>query len=701
MILPRLTFVLLLLLPTLSFGQTTQEDEDKVSNDNPARPLQMPPASTEVKEALDDFDRFQRRGAWERALKALYTIPEDQILRMVDGENGFIIPVQRQRRSALTALRPEGQAAYRLFYDAEAKKVFNEAEGGNELKNLERVFSAYFTTSIGDDAADRLGDLYFELGRFDRAADCWLAILRDRPDTDLSPALISVKAALALARAGRQLEFEQVRTELSSRFSDERLTLGGQTAAPAELLRRLLAQETLSGESAPREAADLPADPGLDLSRSVDPAWQMRFAESIEAGMTRLELTQWESNSLSNAVPAVTIDGSKLFVNFLGYILAIDLETGKMHWRTGAFHHLEVQAMQPAARMIDPARFAIEASGEYVWTLVRDIKDQNFMAPYHLICRRADNGEVIWKSVDLPDYAQFDLGGLPLLSNGKLFMAAKSQLNPQQGRNLPQQYVLAIQPHDGRLLWKTEVGTFRQGRPMFMYGNMRDSSPQARLISSGGAVYIDSHVGVMARLDSESGTLEWGYGYKTDSLRGQRHFFYYDFQEPQAASSTPLRMGEAFLIKGLQSERLYAVDPNRMKVLWDRPITKSARLLGVDDHAIYFGGDELSAVDLRTRQLLWATRLPGASLEGRVLVRREGLWQLTPRGIFEIDPKSGAVRRIFRGKDLGATWGDLTLSDRWLLAVSNRTISAYPRQASATQLSSRGDSATSNARASR
>ena len=205
MIVIRLTIVMLLVLPALAFGQAKQEDEDKVSNDNPARPLQMPPASTEVKEALDDFDRFQRRGAWERALKALYTIPEDQVRRLVDGENGFIIPVERKRRSVLTGVcRRKARRLIGSFYDAEAKKLYDEAEGANELKNLERVFSAYFTTSVGDDAADRLGDLYFELGRFDRAADCWLAILRDRPDTDLSPALISVKAALALFRAGRR-----------------------------------------------------------------------------------------------------------------------------------------------------------------------------------------------------------------------------------------------------------------------------------------------------------------------------------------------------------------------------------------------------------------------------------------------------------------------------------------------------------------
>ena len=143
-------------------------------------------------------------------------------------------------------------------------------------------------------------------------------------------------------------------------------------------------------------------------------------------------------------------------------------------------------------------------------------------------------------------------------------------------------------------------------------------------------------------------------------------------QEPQAIGGPPLRTGEAFLVKGMQSERLYAVEPNKMKVLWERPITKASRLLGVDDNAVYLGGDELSAVDLKTRKLLWATRVPNGSMDGRVLVRPDGLWQLTARGIYEIDPRSGDVRRIFRGKDLGVVGGDLLLTDRWLLAVSNR-----------------------------
>jgi outer membrane protein assembly factor BamB/TolA-binding protein len=681
---------ILLLAPAVAFGQGKPEDEDKITNDNPARPLQMPPASTEVKEAIDDFDRFSRRGAWERALKALYTIPEDQALRFVDGENGFIIPVERKRRLLLTGLSPAGQAAYRLFYDAEAQKLFDQAEGALELKNLERIYSAYFTSSVGDNASDRLGDLYFELGRFDRAADCWLAILRDYPETDLSPASLSVKAALALARAGRRAEFEQVKADLVNRYSDEKITLGGATGRPAELLDRMLGAERPPSDARKNETHSTQTDERPELSAPVDAAWQLRFAQTVEAGMAPAELEQWQSNSLSGVVPATTIDGSTLYVNYLGHVFAVSLKSGKMLWRSEPFHQLEVLGLQQFVRGVDTSRFAIAALGEYVWVLARDMKDQNFAAPFQLICRRADNGAVVWKSPDLPDYAQIDLVGIPVLADGKLFLMAKTMQNPMQGQRPAEQFVLAVQPHDGKILWKTEVGMFRQNRQYFYYG-MRDTSPQPRLVYRAGAVYAETHVGVLARLDAESGVLDWGYAYKTDPLQTGYRFFYYAPEEPSASPGNPLESGEAFIVKGTQSERLYAVEPNRMKVLWERPITKASRLLGVDKSAVYFGGAELSAVDLQSRRLLWATRVPGGSMEGRVLVRRDGLWQLTSRGIFEVDPRSGTVRRIFRGNDLGSVGGDLALTDSWLLAVSNRTISAYPRESAGTQVSAHDD----------
>ena len=96
-------------------------------------------------------------------------------------------------------------------------------------------------------------------------------------------------------------------------------------------------------------------------------------------------------------------------------------------------------------------------------------------------------------------------------------------MNPQQQRPA-QHFVLAVRPHDGKVLWKTEVAASRQGRPMYFYYGMTDSSPQPRMVYRAGAVYVDTHAGVLARLDAGSGSLDWGYGYVTDPSQSMNRF---------------------------------------------------------------------------------------------------------------------------------------------------------------------------------
>ena len=209
----------------------------------------------------------------------------------------------------------------------------------------------------------------------------------------------------------------------------------------------------------------------------------------------------------------------------------------------------------------------------------------------------------------------------------------------QQQQGQPQQFVLAIRPHDGKMLWKTEVGTFRQGQQFFYYGMTRHVAPAAAGLPRGGDLrrHARRRPGA-ARRRVRRARLGLRLPDRPGPVDGPVLLLRRAARSRRSASSPPLPVGEALLIKGAQSDRLYAVEPDRMKVLWERPIAKASRLLGADDRAVFLGGPELSALDLKTRTLLWATRLPGGSIEGRVLVRPDGLWQLTPRGIFEIDP---------------------------------------------------------------
>ena len=688
---------LLVLLGSVSRVQAQAPDPDKLSNDQPNRPLQMPPASSEAREAIEDFDRFKRRSAWERAAKALYGIPDAQMNRFVDGQDGFIIPLAQKRRELLLALPPEGQAAYKLFYDAEARQIFEQAEGEKEQANLEKLYSAYFLTTVGDEAADRLGDLYFERGYYDRAAACWMSVLRDRPDSKVAPALMASKAAVSYARAGQIRQARELLDEIATRFADETVVLAGRKGKAGKLVRELV-----DAVKAPELTEGTPP-----LVETVKPAWQFRFGDTVSAGMTPQELTQWNANPTSQAIPRVAVAGSMLFVNYMSHVMAFDLVGGKMLWRSDSLRSLKAVGLGNQMMILEPTRYALLASPTLVWSLGRDSKNVNMMSVNKLVCRRAETGEVVWQSSDLGDYSGLELLGQPILANELMYIAAKSSPNNMNGMNRrammmmgmevdgaadaqPRMDVLAIRPHDGKIVWKSEVCIYREMQQYYYYGS-RETGAQPRLLFRGGSLYIDTHNGLLARLDAASGALDWGYAYPTDPVQSQGRIFFVGMNNtmpgPRPNGPAPIPVGDAIVFKGTKGDRLIALDPDRMKRLWERPIAKSARLLGIDSQHIYMGGDDIEAIDLKTRSLKWSTPMPGGSEEGQSLIRPDGIWHFTTRGIFELDPATGHVRRIFRGDDPGASIGDLVVTDQWCLVVSNRSVSAYPRGQAAARAS--------------
>ena len=171
-------------------------------------------------------------------------------------------------------------------------------------------------------------------------------------------------------------------------------------------------------------------------------------------------------------------------------------------------------------------------------------------------------------------------------------------------QGLPQQYVLAIQPHDGKVLWKTEIGTFRQGQQYYYYYMPETLAPASTGLPRRGD--LCRHARRRARA-ARRGNRRVRLGiWLQDGTRSSPDIasYYYERRSPRRSVGRRSQTGEAFLVKGMQSERLYAVEPNKMKVLWERPITKASRLLGVDDNAVYLGGDELSAVDSEDAEAL-------------------------------------------------------------------------------------------------
>ena len=101
-------------------------------------------------------------------------------------------------------------------------------------------------------------------------------------------------------------------------------------------------------------------------------------------------------------------------------------------------------------------------------------------------------------------------------------------------------------------------------------------------------------------------------------------------------------------------------------------------LSGADRERIYLGGPEISAYELKTQQLLWSKHVPEGTSWIHPLMTQDRIFQFTPRGIYEIDKQNGDIVRLFRGADMDSLGGNLLLTPKALVAVSNLAITAYP-----------------------
>lgn len=634
-------------------------------NDNAQkRPFTLPAQKGDVAESLAEFHRLAEKGTWERAFKALDKVQTANANALVPAADGLYMPTRLVVRRALAELSPAGKQAYRLFHDADAKALMDEARGKDELEKLRKVFSDYFITSAGDAAADRLGDMYFEQGEMSKAAECWQAVLNWFPESAIPRVRLLVKSAIAEARGGHWNAFAALNREVHQRHAAETVVVGGQQVAAAEYLdafeKRYDAPKQTAAVPANQIAADLRLPPG------DAPAWQFRIVPQREASAIAQVGMNWGWNTrfpVTEMVPAVARDDERVYINFLGYLMALDVKTGKLLWRSARLVDLGQKMQQSQYHY--PEQYSIAVAGDTLWCVTRDVGQIGQHGQLFRIGRwEAATGKPGWNSQSVGELQQWNFMGLPLVVGDRVYLTAAKN---GQGAEL---YAVALQASDGKQIWSTHLGT-HQSDPTQMWHRR---SPQPALLLDGGKLYIDTQAGAIVVLDAAGGAIDWGFAYDSSMPDNNN---WYNQPSPLTTAAPPLLAAGTLYVKGMRSDRLYAIDVSVPKLRWKRPVGESAMLVRVEGDTIYLSGDEVLAINLADQKLKWASRLPSGTGWIRPLVTADRFYQFTSRGIFELDKANGDTMRLFRGSDLDSLGGMLLMAHGRLLSVSNLAVTAY------------------------
>ena len=326
-----------------------EEKQELGKKKDKQQPFALLSAKPETLEALEDFRRAVRKAAWDKAFSQIEKLISEQTVGLVPSSGGLHVPLRAAVAVDLAALPPGGQEAYRLFHDAEAKKLWEELQkeiGQEEMTKLSRLATLDLITSVGDLAANRLGDALFEQGDLLGAVDAWQRILNYRPDSSLPRAQLLTKIGIALADAGRWIELADVERELKERYAGERVTVGGAKVVATDEIAALVARHAAAPAGT---AGRLPAD--LVLPDNTEPVWQFRFDSKDPKEWQRVNFGWWmwgrqQSTELFNTPVSAAVTDTLLYANWMGCDFAIELASGKLKWRNGRFNDVAQRIMQ-------------------------------------------------------------------------------------------------------------------------------------------------------------------------------------------------------------------------------------------------------------------------------------------------------------------------------------------------------------------
>jgi outer membrane protein assembly factor BamB len=648
----------------------TEIDSDDPSN--APKGFAVLKADRKVIESIEDFNRYCGKKSWELAFHALNSIDEGSNHGLVPAGDGLMVPIRDRVDQCLMRLPPEGRDAYRLFNDANARQLWDHlrnahgAVPADELITLRKLVDRYFLTSVADLAADRLGDALFEQGDFAGAERMWRLVVEKYPDSHLSIAKLQAKRCVALSQLGRRDALAAIVADLHEKYADQTATIGGREVNAAEF-----AESLVSRTAAPQPARTDDAEE-MALPKSNEPSWQLRFVDSDLLSVIDPQTGMPLGASNFRTAPGTAVDDKRFYANWLGTVYATDLETGKLVWRSDPFAGTLQEIREILQQGMSPESFFLVAAGGKLLAgrrPVRNAQGQFGGSPmpenntWHMDWLDPVTGKTLWTARDL----EATIISPPFVLHDIAYVIGLGQDNATM-------QLLAIGIATGQVQWRLPLGTpqnannFRGG---FGFGG-------GKMLAVGGSLYVATNNGALLAVDVSGHEIQWALQHDTRPFSDNQNFWWNGMVvSPSDSPETLIFRDGTLYLKDGGARLLYALDPAEPAVQWKRPLSGDEAIVAIKGQVAFLLGSDLSALDLKSRKLLWSTKIPGENLTLRPLVCPGHIFVPTARGVFDLDPASGDTRGSFRGADRDSRTSRLILAGDKLIAISDVAVTAY------------------------
>lgn len=647
-----------------------------------------------------------RVGQIREGVELLQSIGDAHAGKLVAAGEGRYVDVQNYAQLLSAGLSADGLRIYREKLDPTLKPAFEAARAAADEAQLKKILLHGYCCSFSDDVLLQLGDIAWDAGEVWRARSYWEQLLPPPapkqpgdpvawlgyPDSDLDRPAIVGRLILATIQSEQHDKLRKELAEFTRLHSAANGSLAGKTGNLLKIL-----------EEAAKEAESWREPVRTNVVETFGGNAQ-RF--QLEQGARNLGRLRWRAELKAfgdeprrgfqqafQGGPCYfpVVYGDIVFVNDDDQILAYRLQTGAPAWSDSPteakIYGCEVDRQERSNPVRVPGEMPVTNIGWPRFTMT--ISDGRLYArmgsvrPYSgdrgglLTCLELAQGEgkLVWEtyasSVDA-DVGGWIFEGSPVVEGGRVYVGLR-RISPQ-----PQSNVACFDALTGKLIWNRKI-CVGQTNP-----NFSDFDVNQQLLTWGeGALYYTTHMGAIAALDPQQGTIKWVVSYPRVEDTRSRHEFAARLQR----GPLPAMFANGMLYTApLDSDELLALDAETGIVKWKRPFhTPIQSLLGVAKGLVFASGSGLWALSVETGDLVW--KVGDADPEsygfGRGLLVDNLIYWPTHEEIFVLDQESGTItERLHLFAVHGQYGGNLLLSDGHLIVAQPNGLAVFSDQGS-------------------
>ncbi len=621
---------------------------------------------------------------------------------------------KREAQELIGRLPPEGREAYRLQFEASARRLLRRGLEQNRIELLEEASRRYFHTLSGYRATYLLGRWHLSRGQTLAALVQFLRLEQSPARQHFEPDL-SLQLAACWARLGYRDRATAALKRLGQEYERVSVSAGGASVplppAPEELLARLVPKAAAypAGVEHPEQwlmvrgnpARSAQASAGLPVS---DVRWRIPLTTDPEL-LEKLDYPTYPSQERP-LVPAVQplVVKDQVLVRTAEGLVAVDFRTGKRIWQVaeetaqavpGQEGPMEGLMVLPNGLVVAP-RGSVSRADLLRRRLMQDLSYgtlssdghnvylvQNLPLPvlpgsattriflpngrvatpsrykHNVLQARslAQEGKLIWEvggpegQDALPLAGTFFLGA-PLPLDGTLFV-----IGEQKGEIR----LYALEATTGRPLWSQQLVVVEQDLSLDVLRRMAGVSPTY----ADGVLICPTAAGAVVALDLPTRSLRWGFVYqRTSNLR--RGPFFRPFPTPgrmregdRWLEATPVVAGDLVLLTPPESNELVALDLLSGQLRWKVPRQDGLYIGGVSrESVLVVGAKSARVLQLRDGKSLHRFSYPeGRFPSGRGLLEQNRyLLPLSGGLLLVLDLSQGTVLQqhaLRHGQELG------------------------------------------------